>query len=137
MATFSNIVISDGTTPTPVSKTFATKSNDLRVSKYEERSGGVPIGFGKLAIAVTDVNKNNRKIEFSLEIPVLEATAGANPAGFVPAASVAYYNKFTGAFVTNNRSVTQNRKDLLAYVRNALALPLISSLVVDGEEISG
>lgn len=136
MATFANIVIKNGA-PTPTDTTFAIKSNDLRVSRYEERSGGVPIGYGKLGITVVDVNKNNRRIDVALEIPVLEATSGANPAGFVPAATVAYYNKCTVSFVTNNRSVTQDRENILAYVRNALALPLISSIVVDGEEISG
>lgn len=136
MASFANIVINDGAA-TPVAHTFAVKSNDNRVSKYEDRSGGIPVGYSKLATVISDINKNNRRIEISLEVPVLEAVSGANPSGFTPAAAVAYFNKCTVTFVTNNRSTLQNRKDLLAYVKNTLALALISSIVVDGDEISG
>lgn len=136
MATFANIVINDGQA-TPVPHTFAVKSNDARTAKYEDRFGGIPMGYGKLMTAISDINKNNRRIEFSIEVPVLEAVAGANPSGFTPAATVAYFNKVTVSFTTNNRSTTQNREDLLAYVKNLLALPLSASIVVDGEEISG
>lgn len=136
MASFANIVIADGQT-TPVNHTFAVKSNDNRVSKYEDRVGGVPIGYGKLTFTVTDVNKYNRRVALSIEIPVLEAVSGSNPSGFTPAAAVAYYNKVDISFVTNNRSTVQNRKDILAYAKNALALAMVSSVVVDGEEVSG
>lgn len=136
MASFANIVINDGQAA-PVAHTFAVKSNDARISKYEDRSGGIPVGYGKLMAAVSDINKNNRRIEFSIEVPVLEAVSGANPSGFTPAAAVAYFNKVTVSFTTNNRSTTQNRKDLLAYVKNLLALSMTASIVVDGEEISG
>ena len=136
MASFSNIVIADGAT-TPVSHTFAVKSNDNRISRFEDRAGGIPLGYGKLAAAISDVNKNNRRVEFTIEVPVLEAVSGANPSGFVPAASVAYYNKVNIGFVTNNRSTLQDRTDLLAYAKNLLGLALVSSIVVDGEEISG
>ena len=136
MASFSNIVIADGSA-TPAPHTFAVKSNDNRVSRYEDRAGGIPLGFGKLTAAISDVNKNNRRIEFTIEVPILEAVSGANPSGFTPAASVAYYNKVVIGFVTNNRSTTQNRKDLLAFAKNLLGLATVSSIVVDGEEISG
>lgn len=136
MASFSNIVISDGAaTPTP--HTFAIKSNDGRVSRYEDRAGGIPVGYGKLSATISDINKNNRRVEFTIEVPILEAVSGANPSGFTPAATVAYYNKVTIGFVTNNRSTTQNRKDLVAYAKNLLGLALVPSIVVDGEEISG
>lgn len=136
MATFASVVINDGAVP-PVAHTFATKSNDQRVTRWEDRAGGVPIGYGKLAANISDINKNNRKMTFSIEVPILEAVSGANPSGFTPAASVAYYDKVDVTFVTNNRSTTQNRKDLLAYVKNFLALAVVTSIVVDGEEISG
>lgn len=136
MATFANIVINDGQS-TPAAHTFAVKSNDLRVTKYEDRVGGVPIGFGKLEIVTKDINKNNRRVSLSIEAPVLEAVSGANPQGFTPAASVNHFEKVDINFTLNSRSTTQNRKDILAYAKNALALALMTSLVVDGEEISG
>lgn len=136
MATFANIVINDGAA-TPVAHTFAVKSNDNRISKFEDRVGGVPIGYSKLTVAIADINKNNRRVSLSIEVPILEAVSGANPSGFTPAAQVAYYDKVDVSFVTNNRSTTQNRKDVLAFVKNALALALVTSIVVDGEEISG
>lgn len=136
MATFANIVINDGQAA-PVAHTFAVKSNDLRVTKYEDRVGGVPIGYGKLEIVTKDINKNNRRVSLSIEVPVLEAVSGANPQGFTPAASVNHFEKVDVNFTLNSRSTTQNRKDILAYAKNALALALMTSLVVDGEEISG
>lgn len=136
MALFANIIIKDGQ-PTPVAHTFAVKSNDLRVSKYEDRAGGVPIGYGKLDIVTKDINKNNRRVSLAIEVPVLEAVSGANPQGFTPAASVNHFEKVDINFTLNSRSTTQNRRDILAYAINALTLELVKSLVVDGEEISG
>lgn len=136
MATFANIVINDGAA-TPVTHTFAVKSNDNRISKFEDRAGGVPIGYGKLTVTIADINKNNRRVSLSIEVPILEAVSGANPSGFTPAAQVAYFNKVDVSFVTNNRSTLQDRKDVLTFVKNALALDLVTSIVVDGEEISG
>ena len=62
MASFTNIVIDDGSTP-PVTHTFAVKSNDNRVSRYEDRAGGIPLGYGKMAASISDINKNNRRVE--------------------------------------------------------------------------
>lgn len=135
MATFASIVLADGQT-TPVNHTFATKTNDNLVSVYEDRVGGVPIGYGKLIIRTSETT-DQRTVKMDIVMPVLEAVAGANAQGFTPAAKVAFQNLGRVEFRTSLRSTVQNRKDLVAYVKNAIGLALMSSVVVDGEEISG
>lgn len=135
MATFANIILNDGAT-TPVAHTFAVKSNDGNVSTYEDRVSGVPMGFGKLIVRTADTSEQ-RAVKIDVLIPVLEAVAGANVEGFTPPAKKAFQNIGKIEFRTNMRSTTQQRKDLVAYVKNAVSLALINALVVDSEEISG
>lgn len=133
MPAFANILINDGAA-TPVTHTFAIKSNDAQVSTYEDRASGVPIGYGKLIIRTADTTEQ-RTVKVDVLVPVLEAVAGANINGFTPPAKVAFQNIGKFEFRTNMRSTTQQRKDLVAYVKNAVGLALISSLVVESEEI--
>lgn len=135
MALFANIVLKDGAT-TPVSHTFAVKSNDGRVSVFEDRVSGVPLGFGKLIVRTTDTSEQ-RTVKVDVLIPVLEAVAGANVEGFTPPARMAFQNIGKFEMRTNMRSTTQQRKDLLAFMKDAINLALINALVVDSEEISG
>lgn len=135
MASFANVTLNDGLA-TPVAHTFAVKSNDNQVSTYEDRVGGVPVGFGKL-IFRTSETAEQRTVKIDILVPVLEAVSGANAAGFTPPAKVAYQNLGKLEFRTSLRSTLQQRKDIVAYVKNAAALALVGSLVADSEEISG
>lgn len=135
MATFANIVINDGQA-TPVAHTFATKTNDQRTATYEDRSGGIAVGYGRIAIRTSDSDVV-RRVNLNITIPTLEAVSGANPSGFTPPATVAYSNGFKGEFLLSQRATAQEKKNIYAYAKNALALALFGQLVQDGEEISG
>lgn len=135
MATFANIVINDGQA-TPVAHTFSVKTNDQRVSIYEDRSGGIAVGYGRIRITTSDSDVI-RRVKANIAIPTLEAVSGANPAGFTPAAQVAYTTQFNGEFLIPQRATLQEKKNIFAYAKNALALALFGSLVQDGEEITG
>lgn len=135
MATFANIVINDGQA-TPVAHTFAVKTNDQRVSSYEDRSGGIAVGYGKIRITTSDSDVV-RRVKANIAIPTLEAVSGANPAGFTPAAQIAYVTQFNGEFLIPQRATLQEKKNIYAYAKNALALALFGLLVQDGEEITG
>lgn len=135
MAVFANIVLNDGAA-TPVAHTFAVKSNDNSVTTFEDRVGGVPIGYGKLIFRTSETSEQ-RTVKVDIVVPVLEAVSGANAAGFTPPAKVAYQNIGKLEFRTSLRSTLQQRKDLVAYVKNVAALTLVSSIVADSENISG
>lgn len=135
MAKFSNLTLNDGAA-TPVAHIFATKSNDNQVSVYEDRVGGVPIGYAKNIIRISETTEQ-RTIKVDIVVPILEAVSGANALGFTPAAKVAYQNIGKLEFRVSARSTTQQRKDIVAFVQNMAADALLSSLVVDTESISG
>lgn len=135
MPTFSNVILNDGAT-TPVAHTFATKTNDNGVAVYEDRSGGVPIGYGKLIFRTSETN-DQRTVKADILIPILEAVAGANASGFTPAAKVAYQNIGKIEVRTSMRSTKAQRDDIVAYVKNAAAHATWLALVSTGEEISG
>lgn len=135
MASFANVTLNDGLA-TPVAHTFAVKSNDNQVSVYEDRAGGVPVGFGKLIVRTSETTEQ-RTVKIDILVPVLEAVSGANAAGFTPPAKVAYQNIGKLEYRTSLRSTLQQRKDLVAYIKHAAALTLVGSLVADSEEISG
>lgn len=135
MANFAALSISDGQA-TPVAHTFATKSNDGRVTVFEDRATGIPVAYGKLIIRTSETS-DQRVVKCDILVPTLEAVSGANAAGFTPAAKVAYQNIGKLEFRTSLRSTLQERKNIVAFVKNAAALSLISSVVVDSDEISG
>lgn len=135
MPAFANITISDGQA-IPQSHTFSPKTNDQRVTVWEDRAGGIAIGYTKIK-AKTSESDTIRRVKFDLSIPVLEAVSGSNPSGFTPAAKVAYTVPFNGEFLLPTRSTKADRVDILAYVRNFLALAVVNNVVVDGEEFTG
>lgn len=135
MPAFANLVIADGQA-TPVNHTFATKTNDQRVTVWEDRIGGIAIGYPKIK-AKTSESDVIRRVKFDISIPVLEAVSGANPSGFTPAAKVAYTVPFNGEFLLPTRCTLADRDNILAYARNFLALTVMKNVVVNGEEFTG
>lgn len=135
MAAFADIVLADGQA-TPANKTFNVKKTVGTVSQWEERSGGIPIGFAKLQSETKD-SDTVRRVKITVAVPVLEAVAGVNAQGFTPAPASAFIVRGSVEFILPNRTNTQNRKDILAFVKNALANATLASLVTDGQEIAG
>lgn len=136
MPAFANIVLNDGLA-TPVARTFAVKNIVGSESSYERRDSGVPIGYSTIKISTTETKDKigMRRVKMTCAVPVLEAVSGVNSSGFTPAAQVAYTDRFSIEFMTHPRSTSNDRKDLIAFAKNLLALALTSSIVVDGEEV--
>lgn len=134
MATFADITLADGLA-TPVNHTFKAKTCSGRVAVWEDRVSGIPVGFNKLSVETKD-NDIVRRVRFSIAVPTLEAVAGANDRGFTPAATVAYVHRFNGEFLLPQRGVALNRKDMLAYVKNALSNAVLAAIITDGDEIN-
>lgn len=135
MASFADIVLNDGQ-GTPAPHTFKVKKTVDTLSSWEDRAGGIAIGYSKLTTQTKD-NADVRRVSIKIVVPTLEAVSGANPSGFTPAPKVAYTCQGTTEFVLSQRASAQEKKNIKAYMANALANAILASLVTDGEEIAG
>lgn len=135
MASFADISLADGLA-TPVAHIFKTKTSSGRLAVWEDRVSGIPVGYSKFSVETKD-NETVRRVKLSVAVPTLEAVSGANNAGFTPAATVAYIHRVNVEFMLPQRGILQNRKDILAYVKNALANPVLAAIIADGDEIAG
>lgn len=139
MAVRSNIVVNDGQA-TPVSHTFNPNSGDGNVPGssiivYEDRIGGIQVGFPVVQITTRKPTKalRNNKISVMIKRPVLETVSNSTVSGIAPAPTVAYDVVFQGSFTLPERSDLASRKDMLAYVRNVLANAVMTSAIQDLE----
>lgn len=135
MATFADIILNDGLA-TPVAHTFKVKINDNRMSTWEDRVNGIPLGYSVVKLTTSDTD-TVRKVKISVAMPTLEAVSGANQAGFTPAATIAYIHRATLEFILPQRGTLAERKNLLAFLTNSLSNATIIGVIRDGDEISG
>lgn len=125
MPAIANIVINDGQT-TPVAHTFSPAKSTSDYSMYEDRVSGTYIGFGRFHLTMvrpkgeSKVANRSIKVVVGIEIPVLE-TLGNSDAGIIPPPTVAHKPMVKVEFTLPERATLQQRKDLRAYMMNALA----------------
>jgi hypothetical protein len=142
MPAFAALTVSDGQA-TPVNHTFSPSglSNDAsNLAKYADRSGGVAIGFPRVALSLREpmaakpgqasATARVYRVGVTVKVPKLE-TLGTNDQGITPPPTLAYTAMFSGEFVIPERASLQDRKDILAYVKNLLANAVTTSLVQD------
>lgn len=133
MPAIANMVINDGQT-TPVAHTFQPAKSTADYSMYEDRISGTYIGFGKLHLTMvrpkgeSKVANRNLKVVVGIEVPVLE-TLGNSDAGITPPPTVAHKPMVKVEFTLPERATLQQRKDLRAYVMNAMAHAVIVDAV--------
>lgn len=132
MSQVSNIVINDGAT-TPVAHTFQPSRVATELAIYQDRSAGVIAGFNILSIGTRFADKKNgaQKVTVRLALPTLAVTAPTTTTGIQPVPVAAYECFANIEFVLPSPSSVQNRKDLLALVKNLLATSVITDAVVD------
>lgn len=136
MPAVSSIIINDGAT-TPVAHTFSPTKVEGPLATYHDRAGGVSIGYPALSIQAVQPSKSQRLYKTTLKVvmPVLENVTGTSSSGFTPAPTKAYDMVAIVHVLAPERSTTQNRKDILAFVKNALAHATLTSVVQDNEVI--
>lgn len=136
MSAIANIVINDGQT-TPASHTFAPVTIDAAsVAKWADRSGGISVGFPQLTYSLKNPSKDSKayKLTAKVVLPVLEQTSPSTSTGIQPAPTVAYNLVANVELVLPERSTLQDRKNLLAYVRNYLANAAVITAGVENYE---
>lgn len=137
MPALGNVVINDGAT-TPVAHTFSPVGIDGNAANFADRSGGIPVGYGKLTIALREPTNGGNgvyKASVKILIPTLEQTSPSTATGIQPAPTVAYTTTAHLDILMPARSSLQNRKDILAYVKNVLANATLVSVVENLENV--
>lgn len=123
MSAIANVVINDGLS-TPVAHTFAPVTIDAAgVAKWADRSTGISVGFPTLSYSMKSPSGASKsyKMTAKVTLPVLEQTSPSTSSGIQPAPTVAYNLIANVEMVLPERSTLQDRKNLLAFVRNYLA----------------
>lgn len=110
---------------TPVAKSFAPESIAPGNSVFTERSAAVSAGFYRLSVGFSPAtaNRKTNRISFELALPTVSAADGVY--------SVAYTGRFKGEFICPDTMTQAERRDLHAFVANALDNTLLKAVVRD------
>lgn len=137
MPQIANIVINDATSPTPVAHTFAPVSQGGSDCSLADRSGGISVGYPTISVSMSLPSKSSRlyKTRLKVALPVLENVTNSTVSGIAPAPTLSYTMTADMTFFMPERSTLQNRKDIIAYAKNALANALITSVLENNETI--
>lgn len=137
MATIAALIINDGAA-VPLAHTFSP-SPDINSSLpvWVDRSGGIAMGYPRITMSVRNPTKALRtyKVTLKIAVPVMETVSASTASGIPPAPVVSYTPMANIEFVLPERSTLQQRKDLLAYVKNTLANAMMTSAVQDFEPV--
>jgi len=121
MGQIADIVINDGES-TPVAHTF--KLGELKPGfwKFEDRSGGIEVGYPLVCFWISPTSKTSRlrKVRLKIMIPKLEVVNASTYNGITPAPTKAYDVGFDGTFFMPDRATTQEIKNVRMILANFL-----------------
>lgn len=131
MAAIANITLTDATPVTPVNRVFSPTKKDKDLFTYHNRASGIVVGFDQVTIQTRQADKATKatKVTLKLVTPILEQTSPSTSTGIQPAPTVAYNLLANVELVLPDRSSLQNRKDLLAMIRDALSEAVVTQAV--------
>jgi hypothetical protein len=132
MGAVANLVLADGQV-SPVNHTFVpSRESETGTFTYVDKVSGIVTSYNKTVVGssipsnVVGKGERNFRIKWSIHVPTSEALPD-NPTLY----KVSYTTRASGEFVIPERSIAQNRKDVLAYTKNLMAHALMTALVVD------
>lgn len=138
MSAIATLTIADGAA-TPVNHTFSPVNIDQNgVAKWADRSGGIALGYPVVTFNTKAPTKTSRNYKVTAKVvtPVLEQTSASTSTGIQPAPTKSYDLICNIDFSLPERSTLQQRKDLLAYVKNFLAnATVVTAAVNDFESV--
>lgn len=136
MAAIATLVLADGAT-TPVNHNFDPVNIVGDVAKWSDRSGGIALGFPTVTHSLRVPNKDSRNYRLAVKVvtPVLEVTSPSTSTGIQPAPTKAYDLLCNVEFVLPERSTLQQRKDVLAYVKDMLAKSVVTNAIQNFEAV--
>lgn len=133
----STIVLTDAAS-TPVARSYYVLPPQKNgILAWIDRTQAVLKGANRLTLEQRESSRatNARKVHWKLETPVLEQTSASTSTGIQPAPTLAYTLLATIEFVLPDRSSLQERKDLLAQVRDLIDEAIVTAQVQDGDLI--
>lgn len=142
MPAFAPITINDGAT-TPLARTFNPRheypdgvwvlANSSAVAAIGDNTLKMSLKFPNGGIAAGADSSAQRVIrsQLTLALPVLESTSAATGSGIPPAPTIAYVLRANVEFILPERAQIQERKDLNALLKNALAHTTWTDYVVN------
>lgn len=129
--------LNDGAT-VPVSHAFNPQPDVMsNQARWVDRVGGIALGFPTVSLTMRMPTKASRayKVVAKIVTPVLEVTSPTTTTGIQPGPTLSYNLIANVDFVIPERSSLQQRKDLLAFLRNYLAHAVITSAVQDFDPV--
>lgn len=131
MGSVTTLTLNDGQA-TPESHDFEPARVSENVVKYHDREDSVILGYPEITLGNRLPTKENGNYKCSLKvrIPVLE-TAATAASGFTPGPTLAYSVNANVDMIIPERATEDERKDLNAFLKNALAHAAWTSLVED------
>lgn len=127
-----NITLTDAAT-TPVNRVYYPSQSADGLIRWTDRTQSVFAGQNKLTVAQRLANKQTKstKVSWKLETPILEQTSASTSSGIQPAPTVAYTPIGVIELVLPDRATLQERKDLLAQMRDLIDEAIVTSQVHD------
>jgi hypothetical protein len=131
MAIRANITLTDATPTTPVNRVYYPTEQKGIVLNWVDRTQAISAGQNKLSVSQKSSSKDSPtyKITWKLVCPTLAQTSPSTSTGIQPAPSVAYTNLATLEFVLHERATQQERKDLLAQLRDLIDEAIVTNEV--------
>ena len=119
------LAINNGAT-TPVAKSFAPERVGPELSTFVEKSFSQSAGFLRLAVGFSPAStaRKTSRVDVSFDLPTMVDRGGG-------VYEQAYVGRFKGYFVIPDQMSSLERKDLRAFVANALNNTLVKGVVED------
>jgi hypothetical protein len=132
MALRGNITLTDAAA-TPVNRVYYPVLSSSDLISYRDRTQSVLVGQNRLTCQQRVANKQSKatKVSWKLECPILEQTSASTATGIQPAPTVAYTPLAVLELVLPDRCTLQERKDLLAQLRDLIDEAIVTSQVHD------
>lgn len=136
MAAIATLVLADGAT-TPVNHNFDPVNISGDIAKWSDRAGGIALGYPTITQSLRNPSATSRNYRLQIKVvtPVLEVTSPSTSTGIQPAPTKAYDLLANIEFVLPERSTQQQRKDVLAFVKNMLANAVVTNAVNNFESV--
>lgn len=130
MGAVSNLTIYNGAS-TPVARSFVPTRESADGFIYLDKASGTVVTYNKIVLGskvpnAKSTGEKNFRVKVQVHTPIGEVLP-ANP----DLTKLAYTCRFSGEFVLPERSTTQDRKHLMAFVKNLMAHAILDSLVAD------
>lgn len=134
MAQRAAITLTDATPVTPVNRVYnpSNENGDGQLN-WRDSTQSILVGQNRLAVTQRVATRQTKatKFSFKLETPILAQTSPSTSTGIQPAPSVAYTPLGEIHFVLPEQCTLQERKDLLAQMRDLIDEAIVTNLVHD------